>query len=706
MSAVVLTSLGQAVGGPFGALTGSLVGGAADLARARMAERSGGADLSGQRASYGAIIPAIYGRLRTAGTIIWAQPMRRAGGGKGGGQRSYVASFAVALSARPVARIGRIWADGREILSADGAAEFAFPLRLASAGASDPADPLIAAIEGLDQTPGYRGISLAVLEDFPLGPFGNRIPQMEFEVIADPESDSVARWLADASGPGAEPPVGQAPRPLVGWPLVAPQLRDDLAAALRASGMIAGENAGRLTIQAPGQLHLVDMGEILVREAAPGIALRRQSGIRPMAAVAYADPARDFLEGEQQVHQSGTGEPIRVATPIAMDAQVARQFAVAMLQERETAPDMMTVRLSFRFLGIAVGDRIGFSGQQQRWMVVGRTLENFEIALDCVAWNEAVNDAEGDPGRANRLPVASGQAYRIGIIELPAPGGGLASDGIIIGISADPAWRGAQVVANDGGAVRTIGFQREPARAGMLMAALPGGPEAVWDEANAIDVQLDDEQGWIESREPTAVLAGANLLWCGGELIQFRDAAPVGPGRFRLEGLLRGRMGTARAAEHHPPGTDVWFLEAGAMQTFAMGVDMAGRNVRVAALDQANGLEADHEFAGLGFAPMSPVHVRAFRLEDDGIVVRWVGRERRFLDWHAVDQEVRAAFFLVQFWWDGELRWSQRVSGEAMSLSLVEQIAVAGVRFGDFRVRVVADGAGPEAFRASAMVGL
>lgn len=706
MSAVVLTALGQAVGGPFGALTGSLVGGAADLARTRMGGRPDDGGLAGLGASYGAIIPAVYGRIRTAGTILWAQPMRRAGGGKGGGQRSYVVSLAVALSARPIVRIGRIWADGREILAADGTAEFAFPLRLASANGRQTADPLIAAIEGLHRTPGYRGISLAVLEDFPLASFGNRIPQLEFEVIADAADGAVGDWLSEATGLKTDPLSGPAPRSLVGWPAGAPQLRQDLATALRASGMVVRERDGGLGFGSGGRLHMLDAGDIVVRDAVPAMTVRRQSGIRPMAAaLSYAEPERDFLEGEQQIFQSGTGEPVRLATAIAMEAAVARQVAGALLRESGTAPDVMTVRLSFRFLDIVAGDRICIDGEQQ-WMVAGRTLEDFEIVLDCVAWNEAEIDGQGDPGRVNRVAPGPRMGRRIGILELPIAVGAVASEGIVIAVSAGRDWPGAMLVVDDGDESRTIGFQREPARAGILGAALRAGPETVWDEANSIEVAMDSEDDWIESREYSAVLGGSNLLWCGGELIQFRDAMQLGPGRFRLAGLLRGRMGTAGNGGVHPVGTDVWFLDPSTMLAHAMGVDLVGRRVRVAALEGGGDQEADHEFAGIGHAPLAPAHVRAVRGADDSILLSWIGRERRFVDWHGADEEVRPGFFTVQFWQDGEVRWSQRVRGETLSLSLAEQVAAVGGRFDDLEVRVVSEGVGPEAVRASALVGI
>ncbi len=45
------------------------------------------------------------------------------------------------------------------------------------------ADPLIVAKEGAANAPAYRGLCYVVFERLPVGPFGNRIPQLSFEIV-------------------------------------------------------------------------------------------------------------------------------------------------------------------------------------------------------------------------------------------------------------------------------------------------------------------------------------------------------------------------------------------------------------------------------------------------------------------------------------------------------------------------------------------
>ncbi|WP_258547014.1 glycoside hydrolase/phage tail family protein [Phaeobacter gallaeciensis] len=99
--------------------------------------------------------------------------------------RNTTISFAVALCEGPITGIGRIWADGK-LLDTAGVTWRWYP----GSEAQSP-DPFIAARMGAASTPAYRGTAYVVFEDLPLGSYGNRIPQMSFEVfrpLADPDT--------------------------------------------------------------------------------------------------------------------------------------------------------------------------------------------------------------------------------------------------------------------------------------------------------------------------------------------------------------------------------------------------------------------------------------------------------------------------------------------------------------------------------------
>lgn len=217
MASLVLGIVGEAVGGsllgPFlglsgaqlGGMIGALAGSAIDaaLTPGQHVTRSGPrlSDINVQASSEGASVPRLYGRMRVAGQLLWASRFKETAnttttheGGKGAPgvtvtetDYAYSISFAVGLAAGPVTKIGRVWADGLPLDLAQ------FTTRFHPGDEAQGFDPLIEEIEGEGNTPAYRGIAYIVFEDMALAGFGNRIPQLQFEIInslsaADPDA--------------------------------------------------------------------------------------------------------------------------------------------------------------------------------------------------------------------------------------------------------------------------------------------------------------------------------------------------------------------------------------------------------------------------------------------------------------------------------------------------------------------------------------
>ena len=194
MAQVILSSIGRALGGRLGAVTGATVGGGLDRAAVAslQPDRQVGPrlrELQLMSAAEGAPMAAVFGRARVAGQIIWAARFRekriehQSGGGKGGPKTveyRYSLSFAVALCEGPIDGIGRVWADGKP-MDLSGVA-----LRVHRGTEDQTPDPLIEAVEG--EAPAYRGCAYLVFEDLPLEAWGNRPPQLSVEVYRRPES--------------------------------------------------------------------------------------------------------------------------------------------------------------------------------------------------------------------------------------------------------------------------------------------------------------------------------------------------------------------------------------------------------------------------------------------------------------------------------------------------------------------------------------
>lgn len=194
MATVVLQTIGAAVGqflgGPIGAVIGQTAGAIAGATidhRLFGPKAGNGPRLSTMPAmasTEGAPIPLVFGRARVGGQVIWATRFEEQGqsqSGKGIGAPSqktykYFANFAVGLCEGEIAGVRRIWADGKEI------DQTKFAIRVYRGTEAQAADALIVAKEGPEFAPAYRGVAYVVFERMPLADFGNRIPQLSFEV--------------------------------------------------------------------------------------------------------------------------------------------------------------------------------------------------------------------------------------------------------------------------------------------------------------------------------------------------------------------------------------------------------------------------------------------------------------------------------------------------------------------------------------------
>ncbi|WP_406720854.1 glycoside hydrolase TIM-barrel-like domain-containing protein [Thioclava litoralis] len=203
MATILLGAAGAAIGGGFGGtvlgLSGAVIGRAvgATLGRAidqrllgtgsQSVETGKVSQFRLSSASEGTPVPMVWGGMRVAGQVIWATRFREHAStkksGKGTGTTvsttsySYSVSLALALCEGEILRVGRIWADG-QILDTAG-----LDFRVYTGAGDQEPDAKIQAVEGADAAPAYRGIAYVVFEDLALAPFGNRVPQLTFEVF-------------------------------------------------------------------------------------------------------------------------------------------------------------------------------------------------------------------------------------------------------------------------------------------------------------------------------------------------------------------------------------------------------------------------------------------------------------------------------------------------------------------------------------------
>lgn len=235
---IVGAVIGWFAGGPGGAYQGAMygasigmaVGGALDPPKGPVLTGPRLDDLSVQTATYGAVIPRIYGTVAVTGNVFWLEnnslkevASSSKSGGKGGSKTTtntfaYYATFAVGLcscNGRPITGIRRIWIAGRlwydagsndlATSIASGNNEALFTLHDGSE--TQLPDDRMQATLGVENTPAYRGLAYIVFKDLPLADYSNSLlgAQVKVEVVADGTLEQFSLVTQHDSEPAPKP---------------------------------------------------------------------------------------------------------------------------------------------------------------------------------------------------------------------------------------------------------------------------------------------------------------------------------------------------------------------------------------------------------------------------------------------------------------------------------------------------------------------
>lgn len=656
MATLVLTAVGTAIGGPIGGAIGAILGQVVDRntifkPRGRQGPRL--TDLSVQTSSYGAQIPRLYGRMRVAGSVIWSTDLIESKSKRGAkGQPSvttysYSASFAVLLSARPINGVGRIWADGNLLRGANGDFKTHTGFRLHLGSEDQPVDPLIAAAEGAAMTPALRGQAYAVFEQFQLGDYGNRIPSLTFEVIADAAPVAIGA-IADDLAEGAVD--GRAiTATLPGFSAYGDNLRavlESLADIASAWFVPSGDGLAMQDATA-APIALGDSG-YAAAEAQRVVRSRAIAAIETVpqtVSVSHYDPARDYQIGVQQARRPGTGRrEDRIDLAAAIEAGPARAIAERILIEREAGRERRQLQPGLTALTILPGRIVTIAGEAGRWRVRGWALEAMALTLDLARLPEpaAAEALPGTSGRVLASPDIVQGATIVHAFELPSLDDTLLTTPRVLVAAAGRAagWRraGLLVSTDDGARWSDAGGTALPAMIGTLVDPVAAAPSTLRDLDNEIVVALTHAGMALESANDRALDGGANLALIGNELLQFGVAEQIDAVHWRLRRLLRGRRGTEWAAGTQMAGDRFVLIEADALSTIALPAAAIGLPVRIMASgigDTTGPAETALMLTGSSVRPPAPVHIDTQRVGSGDLTIRWARRSR--LGWRWID---------------------------------------------------------------------
>lgn len=656
MATLVFGSLGTMLGGPIGGAIGSLVGRQFDTALFGSAGREGPRlrDLAVTSSTYGQVVPRHFGRMRTAGTVIWATDLVEhsevQGTGKGSPSvtaYSYSANFAVALASRPIRALGRIWADGRLLRGADGDLKAAGALRIHTGTGDEAADPLMASAEGAERCPAYRGLAYVVFEDLDLSGFYNRIPALTFEVIADDHfslQDILGEVIEDVDA--AIPLTGVLGYSSEGAPAADLQgFAQIMSLELDASGeqlVIARDRRQIASIALPEPAIATGDDDFATRT---GFTRHRAApGENPPSILRYYDVERDYQASLQRATgRSAAGEPGAIDLPAALDAATARTLIERTARRIDWTRDRISWRTCELDPQVAPGALVTLPGIAGHWRIrewewrEGGVELSLERALPVGAATPPA--LASDPGRGNPAPDLPSGETRITAFELPFDPAASRSDMVrtfAAVSSAAAGWTGAALYADRGdGALLPLGpSRRTRAVMGTASSVLPAAHPLLLDRGSQLEIQLVDPAMQLTGIDTLLLSEGANLALVGEEIVQFLRATPLGQGRWLLEGLLRGRGGTESAIASHSAGETFVLLDSGLVPVDSTLLG-SGPSRQVLALGHADAepVASAVHLTGITLRPLSPVHARRTISADGAWTFAWTRRARGGWSW-------------------------------------------------------------------------
>lgn len=634
MATLVLSAAGAALGGPIGAAVGRFAG--------RQIDRSFGAsssrrlsDLRLPSAQYGDPIPAVFGQMRVAGVVLWVSaPVATAVVSKTGSAQSQSISFALAVSSTRIDKVERIWADGRLIRDGEGQQNVTFTVRLHDGSDDQASDGLIAATEGEEVTPAYRGIAYLVFEGFDLSSFGNRLPLITAEVSSASDPLTAERVLQDRLNLALTDP-DDCSNALVGAALAGDNVAEALTPFMDATSPSFSFGDSGWSMARMPKHHLIE-AEFWAPERQTGNGNRRDVGSQSVAptrvSLRYFDPALDFAAGEKSAKLPGPEKLRRIELPAAMDGAVAKALAFAQLAKKRRRDEQFWLRLPVSFARIGVGDYLSSeSAPDVRWVVSKKRLSVTGVALKLSSQTRPVSEQSVEAGGAATQLRLAMRPQSIALIELPGEQTANKPTVAVVVTGGTSPYQQVPVSLSYGGATTQIRSAPAEGACGYLLEELLPGPSEIVDARSSLRVAFADDP-LLTSCEGVALQAGANLMWIGGEFVQFGTARPVGEGVYLLSDLLRGRYGS-EVQTPHPVGTAAILLDAARSCTIELDESTIGSDVAAEMPTFDGGLMTSGlTIQGLASKPWSPAHLKADETEQ-GLGVRWVRRGKTGAPW-------------------------------------------------------------------------
>ncbi|MEO0871818.1 MAG: phage tail protein, partial [Pseudomonadota bacterium] len=549
----------------------------------------------------------------------------------------------------------------------------------------DGVDPLIAADKG-DKAPAFRDCAYVVFEDLQLVDFGNRIPALTFEISAEGDETVSLKELIPQASETSESALLNHTKGFAdeGGPLSGTLSAIDRVFPISCTTTRSGLRLSS-AIEVPAQV--LELPEQLSSESSEDAQERHKTrahslGQEPLA-LRYYDEDRDYQPGVQRaIGLRPNGRELMIDLPATMTAQGAKALANDNSHRAKWRHETIVWRIGELNPAINPGSVVRLPETQGLWRV--RSWEwydrGIELGLERLAPG-AASTLGSDPGEAQPPSDVALAPTHLQVFEVPPEDTNNPSSTIILAAasSESSAWNGAALYSEQGETLVPIGSTGSlRAISGELSAPLPASSSFLFEPAADLYVEVHaDDLAFLES-DIAGIAAGANRLLVGNEIIQFRNAQPLGERQWRLSGLLRGRAGTEHYAQAgHAAATPFALLDNRLTDLTNAGLT-SDPGLRIAAIGRgdAEAVYALLQNPGLSRRPLVPVHPRVIRSSDAALEICWTRRARGQWRWDAQGEAPlieEAEEYLVGYGPTSAPYAAFSTSAPSLTLSLAEQ---------------------------------
>ncbi|MET0257989.1 MAG: phage tail protein, partial [Methylobacterium sp.] len=431
-------------------------------------------------------------------------------------------------------------------------------------------------------------------------------------------------------------------------------VRGEIEDLLRLCGIEAWSEGGVLRFRSIDRARPVTLIDAVVADDERALVeiRRREAGeTAEEILLGFSDPARAYQPATADAVLGTAAQPRQstLELPVVMAEGEARQAAERLLRREGGEREVASFALAPTRLALAPGDWIELPDITGRWQI------------------ERIEDGEARRMEARRrmpggaplrslpepaMPRAPAPVFAsrpvVHLLDLPDLGVFPDGEGARFAVSAVP-WLPYELSVSAGAS----GFEARaraarPATVGRLAEPLEAGSPAVLDRSHSLVVDL--VSGELSSATEPDLWGGANLAAVEGpggtwEVVQFREAREIAPGRFAMTGLVRALGGTEDAMAAGGTGAGAGFvLLDGAVGALPLKAADAGAERSWLVVPSSRALDDDavvRRVAVLGarrLRPLAPVHLAGRLSSAAGLTLRWIRRTRSTVEaWEGAD---------------------------------------------------------------------